>query len=404
MAPARPTPTAERLLGRRVRQAGCWAWPAAARNWGPRARAPAKLLHLARVKFASHCARSPQPLGARVRTRAPPLRRPIFGARPHSRKFTATTDGNSIHSARRLALPHPAGLIRALGSALAASNCSAAATPPRVARSANQEARQAPICPRTARPAAPIELHAHQADTMEEAPPARDNAPKPIADQEQHLSDKSLQELRALALEYVKQIVAKSIELSQTHKNVCGPPPPTPAALPPTDKDKSLAARTHQLTDPTTRILIRDVAVQIDKRFRLHDNFDANTNANSHSKTTNFVRINQFRPRLLEITTTTATTTTPTTTTTTRDYAERDYVTVNNARGQQYNEPTIKETLGAGNQCNSSGASARPRRRLKGLHQRLNWHLLVSCFSTCLPETLVETANRQANKTSPSAV
>lgn len=225
----------------------------------------------------------------------------------------------------------------------------------------------------------------------------------------QPYADKRLQELRWLALEYVKQIVAKSMELSQQNNN--NSTQETAAIHDNHRQQRRPPDQEGAPNDQATMQLIRDASVQINKIFRLdvEARVGSASSPSTNKKTATFARVDQFKCD---------TTTTTTTLSKRGDYMETDY-------GTQYEQDNTTTSSGNSNTAttiirnnnnnnnlnnrqegNSSGAPAGPARRLKGLHQRLNWHLLVSCFSTCLPESLVDTTtgDRTNNDSGPTSV
>lgn len=248
------------------------------------------------------------------------------------------------------------------------------------------------------------------------------------------ITDKKLLELRAVALEYVKQIVAKASELSQerqkikdaqkltnyyngTTTNCCKTnttylksTTTTAPANATSNTTATATATTAQSTkrmpesiDPAThRAIIREAASSINKKFHLLDNPQPQQQqysiANSKEKRQNgksgaFLLCNR------------ATNDNANRLTDPKLSSERiaGYQCDTQWRATNTNSgPATATASSSSNQSkriNAGADSAGPRRR-RGLHHRLNWHLLVSCFSTCLPNSLVEAASRSANAAS----
>lgn len=197
----------------------------------------------------------------------------------------------------------------------------------------------------------------------------QDEQPRQI--QQARLAEKRLQELRLFALEYVKLIVAKANELSHdrqlqasyTANKHAGPQATWPTVI-----------GSDQL--PASRV-IRQAASQIDERFRYQDS----------RQTKQAQKQCQFQLK------------TPS--------------PLVQARGQQgaENWPSggqldwaTSADLQSPQSANSSplaGGRDRQSRQKRRLTDRLNWHLLISCFSTCLPETLLSADSMPSG---PSAV
>lgn len=243
------------------------------------------------------------------------------------------------------------------------------------------------------------------------------------------LQDKRFQELKAFALEYVKQIVAKASELSQERHEV---------------KNAEKLTQFYSCNNNNTHSTISEqrkrhcslislAANQINERFRLTTcNMTSNKakeapsnekNRNDKSKFVNNNRINN----VVQSTTTTKTSNQRTIY---DGRQQEEQIKVQSQKGREtllkrmedddyyddlddgYNandnnsyrkQTNVKSTTFPNNNNNSSTTNHRDSKRdfsgKRKLYQRLNWHLFVSCFNTCLPHTLVETA---ANNTEPS--
>lgn len=208
----------------------------------------------------------------------------------------------------------------------------------------------------------------------------------------QKLNDKKSEELRILAFEYVKQIVAKANELSQIHNASAndshrlenGTKAPS-TTMPTKNSNASLQAeskgsnRTH-LIDTTTKKLVRDAAVQINENFQSIKTPPA-SNKQGVCLGTAAQSNAAYRPGLKQY----SDGITEETSKLSMNYIEQDYATMSSSQED-----------GSSRQGHRNGTRTRTRQRFKGFSQHLNWHLLVSCFSTCLPETLVETAREHA--------
>lgn len=214
------------------------------------------------------------------------------------------------------------------------------------------------------------------------------------------------QELRALTCDYAKQIVAKASELSQTRKN----------DIDCLQKNRNVTSRyqpdVYLRLDPTSQKALRDAAQQINRKFQANDLVSIGANRNNsdqddakfhnESKTNHTYNSQKFHnnvplqnvPRQDSKSLRNRKSSTQndsaafTTTTTMRDYVEQDYATISSSQDDS------DSRKGATDHRNANSAGGRSR--IKGLHQRINWQVLVSCFSTCLPQTLVQAATSSA--------
>lgn len=203
------------------------------------------------------------------------------------------------------------------------------------------------------------------------------------------ITDKRLLELRVVALEYVKQIVAKASELSQERQKIKDAQKLTNyyngsstnyngAKTNAHTKLNATTTSTKRLPEPIDptkeREVLKEAAISINKRFQLVDGsrFVGEKNEKYRDRTT----------------------------------ASAGYGTDRHQDRTSDTENNFNLTDRHGNNS-SSGVGSTPTKRAtnssrhrSGLHQRLNWHLLVSCFSTCLPQSLVEATSRSATTTS----
>lgn len=149
--------------------------------------------------------------------------------------------------------------------------------------------------------------------------------------------DKRLRELHAFALEYVKLIVAKADDLSQSHEY--------------------LKATTNSSGQPELEQVIRKAAQNINTKFLL-------TNDGQQ-----VARAPQAR--------------------TAKQANEARDMIVRPASPEELGQESTEEREPA--EVSSGPEEPGKRSRRGRFRRRLNWHLFVSCFSNCLPRTLVET-------------
>lgn len=196
------------------------------------------------------------------------------------------------------------------------------------------------------------------------------------------ITDKKLLELRAVALEYVKQIVAKASELSQERQKIKDAQKLTNYYNGTTtnynsgkttaySKSTTTTTSNNRLPEPIDpakeKAILREAASSINKRFQLVDNqeyFSADRKDSLRNRASSNPRIQATSNR------------------------ENSSVDPSATADRYSNNSTSTST--------SKRSTTNGSRRRRGLHQRLNWHLLVSCFSTCLPHSLVEAATRSA--------
>lgn len=177
--------------------------------------------------------------------------------------------------------------------------------------------------------------------------------------------DKRFQELRAFALEYVKQIVAKADELSREQrcegvKQQNGQPLPI---------STTCAGRTS--IEAAERV--GQVAEQINQRFQLNGLNKQQQQQQQDSRfATQTITISQQPQKAPPVRPPPVAAGKP-----------KHPVAVDEISCEQ-DEAELARSRGDANKW-ASGARKRP-----GLHNRLNWHLFISCFSTCLPQTLVD--------------
>lgn len=180
--------------------------------------------------------------------------------------------------------------------------------------------------------------------------------------------DKRLQELRAFALEYVKQIVAKADELSQEQR--CegvkrqqqlqnGQPLPVSGTI--------CASRTP--IDASERV--GQVAEQINQRFQLNG---LNKQQQQQQQDSSFV--SQTRPIAQQPQKATPGRPPPVATGKPKHPVAVDEISCE----QELEEPELARSRGDANKWAAGGPGNRKR---PGLHSRLNWQLFISCFSTC---------------------
>lgn len=242
------------------------------------------------------------------------------------------------------------------------------------------------------------------------------------------ITDKRLLELRAVALEYVKQIVAKASELSQerqkikdaqkltnyyngTTTNCCktnttylksttAAPPQTTATTTATTTTTASTKRMPESIDPAIqRAIIREAASNINKRFHLVDNPQQQQQyppVNSIEKRTNdktgaFLLCNRAKDNASD-----------TNRLTDPNLASSDHLRYqpDTDAAAQWRSGNLGPAAASSQSKRINAGGSTGARRRRGLHHRLNWHLLVSCFSTCLPHSLVEAASRSANAAS----
>lgn len=217
------------------------------------------------------------------------------------------------------------------------------------------------------------------------------------------LSEKKIQELRLLAYEYVKQIVAKANDLSQNksinYENI----PTNQSDRQPTRlEDSTVVSREIIQIDPANMRAIREAAVQINKQFRFSNGPSTReqmktktvTYKDSAHATQPYAKVTQTIVRAdTKYSTTTTAITDPVLT---RDYIEQDYATMSSSQDENDSRTDANK---------SDPITDRTRSRFKGIHERLNWHLFVSCFSTCLPENFTrQRASNSGANIGPSAL
>lgn len=182
----------------------------------------------------------------------------------------------------------------------------------------------------------------------------------------QKVQDKRFQELRAFALEYVKQIVAKASELSQERQEARNAQKLAQFYTGASYESQEAARREAQRetcvgqVDVASKRLVREAAVQINEKFHLDQNQSVQRVARGEREQ------EQERPSKWPASK--------------RDKQNSIRLQTNNERGGG----------AAADGQTSAGRRERARDKRK-LFERLNWHLLVACFSTCLPQTLADT-------------
>lgn len=232
------------------------------------------------------------------------------------------------------------------------------------------------------------------------------------------LSERTIQELKLLAFEYVKQIVARAHELSQ-NAPVTGSPTVADQLDGQVSANKINTSQQgfSELIDPTSKERICEAAVQINKQFRLANDPSSKGRGEGTGKLksvtyqqnpvnskTAYTQIS-FGTKKCFTTTSTMTASAAAAAMASnnnpiirREFIEQDYATMSSS--QEESDPR-----GAHEASRACTGANQPGGRFKGLHQRLNWHLFVSCFSICLPETLApHTTSSSRSNTGPSAV
>lgn len=186
------------------------------------------------------------------------------------------------------------------------------------------------------------------------------------------VSDKRLQELRAFALEYVKQIVAKASELSQGRQEAKNA------------QKIALFYTGANINSAASKGEIREAAVQINKQFQLGANEAVVTRqpdalgAKPFTQTTqvkHHVHINHSVQQLDEL-------------------DQSSIVGQALEAGLSSSSTSSFANASAANsnkKAKKSPEQVNCKEEKRKLYDRLNWHLLVSCFSTCLPQTMADT-------------
>lgn len=240
---------------------------------------------------------------------------------------------------------------------------------------------------------------------------------------------RQLQDLRQLAFEYVKQIVLKANELSEQQESRTNNNNPDRTTA---SRATNEAPGSRLLIDATNKWLVEEAAQQLNKRFRLATSDKNNPSSelqqqqDRSAKSVTYQTTSSNNPAASQRKSQVGTTTSGISSTppakpakTTRhitseqtkkathsvdqkttamlqrrtsDYVEEDCATMSSS--QDENESRARASLNGGNRSldnnQQQGQHQRPKsaggRLREGLQQCLNWHLLVSCFSTCLPE------------------
>jgi len=192
------------------------------------------------------------------------------------------------------------------------------------------------------------------------------------------------QELKYIACEYAKLIVSKANELSQTKKS-------QRTAI---QTNHRIPTINHDLNGPNvdneTGILIHEAAKEITSKLSTYPVLSNVIRIDNNSLfTSNGVNHPSLITKVQEQSDDTSSQKNGTSTIS-RDYNEQDYATISSSQ---------EDTDCRKNFDHSSRRAFKGRSRFKGIHQRINWHLLVSCFSSCLPDTLVH-ASRSTNRQS----
>lgn len=192
--------------------------------------------------------------------------------------------------------------------------------------------------------------------------------------------DKRYQELRTLAFEYVKQIVAKANELSleQQQRNL-DPKQRRESAKGP--NSNTYASATHRQTINTSE-RVGQVAEQINQQFQLDK--ELKQLSILHVTSTQQQHQQQKQPQKKPPRPPPVPVSRP-----------KQVVAVDEISCENEFDDHDERTRGRGeaNNWTASGeARSEPKGKGKkgGLYSRLNWHLFISCFSTCLPQTLVD--------------
>ena len=176
-------------------------------------------------------------------------------------------------------------------------------------------------------------------------------------------NDKKMQELRALAFEYVKQIVAKAHELSIATK---------PEQ---TTNQRAGSSNILLLDNETRKKHLLESSKLINKHFQ---EFNSNvTRANNISRgAEKSNKISQPTSRWVP-------------TANIMESALKEEIESSETNNDMLSSDSRQSTQNFARQDHSSSRS-------RNFHQVFNWHQLVSCFSTCLPETLAMLTRRQA--------
>lgn len=168
----------------------------------------------------------------------------------------------------------------------------------------------------------------------------------------ERVQDKRLQDLRVFALEYVKQIVAKASELSQERQEAKNAQ--KLAKYYACDSNQNTKSEGANGADNSGKCL-RDAALQINHRFQLETRDQESVVAAANEAANRKRQIEEHRARGLTV----------------YELDEEPYDSAR-ARDEDLEEP--------GEQVVGARGPGRKRKE-----RRLNWHLLLSCFSNCLP-------------------
>lgn len=186
---------------------------------------------------------------------------------------------------------------------------------------------------------------------------------------QRQLQEKKLHDLKVFALEYVKQVVAKASEISQERHEA--------------REAQKLAnfyigtncAKHHEKSlNLATDRLIKEAAVQINQQFRLPVS-TVNVQKYSGNEAQDAFALARpapptaYKPGELA-------------------HEHRPHLLVQQRDGGAKTAGATTTAIPATSRSASAANKTSSRRRR--LQQRLNWHLLVSCFSTCLPQTVVD--------------